>query len=117
MKKLIDLLTLKIKYIIFFYIAIQLVLIFTSELSYKSDSLYYYNLAEKCLEKNEFYPSNQNINDDYIVAPLYINIIYMLLSVYNSPVIISILNLIIILLQILFSTRFRVNYFQKIQHD
>ncbi len=101
MKKLIQFLTLKIKYIIIIYTAIQLTLIFTTEISYKSDALYYFNLAQTCIEHNEFYPSHQNINDDYIVAPLYINTIYILLNVYNSPVTISLLNLFIILLQIL----------------
>ncbi len=100
MKKLIHLLTLKIKYIVIIYAAIQLVLIFTSEIAYNSDALYYYNLAQKCIDQNVFYPAQQNLNDDYIVAPLYINLTFLVLKSYNSTVAIGLFNLIVILLQI-----------------
>ncbi len=101
MKKLIHLLTLKINYIIvIIYAAIQLVLIFTVEVDYNSDALYYYDLAQKCIDQNVFYPAQQNLYDDYIVAPLYINIIFMILKIYNSTVAIGLFNLIVILLQI-----------------
>jgi len=100
MKKLIHLLTLKIKYIVIIYAAIQLVLIFTVNVDYNSDALYYYNLAQKCVDQNEFYPAQQNFYDDYIVAPLYINVLFLILKIYNSTLAISFLNLIIILLQI-----------------
>ncbi len=100
MKKLIHLLTLKIKYIVIIYIAIQLTLILTTEIAYNSDALYYYQLAQKCVEQNEFYPAPQNLYDDYIVAPLYINVIFLVLKIYNSTVAISLFNLIVILLQI-----------------
>ena len=92
MKKLIHLLTLKIKYIVIIYAAIQLVLIFTVNVDYNSDALYYYNLAQKCVAQNEFYPAQQNFYDDYIVAPLYINVIFLVLKIYNSTVAISFLN-------------------------
>lgn len=100
MKKLIHLLTLKIKYIVIIYAAIQLVLIFTSEIAYNSDALYYYNLAQNCIDQNVFYPAQQNLNDDYIVAPLYINLSFLVLKSYNSTVAIGLFNLIVILLQI-----------------
>ncbi len=100
MKKLIHLLTLKIKYIVIIYAAIQLVLIFTVNVDYNSDALYYYNLAQKCIDQNVFYPAQQNFYDDYIVAPLYINVIFLVLKIYNSTVAISFLNLILILLHI-----------------
>ncbi len=80
MKKLINFTVLKIKYIVLIYVAIQLVLTFTENMSYKSDALYYYTLAEKCIQQNEFYPTTHNLKDDYIVAPLYINIIYLILK-------------------------------------
>jgi len=100
MKKLLKFSLLKIKYIVLIYVAIQIVLIFTQNRTYKSDALYYYTLAEKCIQQNEFYPSTHNLNDDYIVAPLYINVIYLTLKVYNSTVTVSLLNLLITLLQI-----------------
>jgi hypothetical protein len=100
MKKLINFIVSKIKYIVLIYVAIQLVLIFTENIAYKSDALYYYTLAEKCVQQNEFYPSTHNLKDDYIVAPLYINVIYLILKVYNSTLTISLLNILITLSQI-----------------
>jgi hypothetical protein len=100
MKKLLKFRVLKIKYIVLIYVVIQLVLIFTQNTPYKSDALYYYSLAERCLQQNEFYPSMYNLNDDYIVAPLYINVIFLILKVNNSKITISLFNLLITLLQI-----------------
>ena len=99
MKKLLEFIISKIKYIILLYAAFQLVLIFAQNINYKSDALYYYTLAEKCLQQNEFYPSTFNINDDYLVAPLYINITLLIIKIYNSPIAISLFNLLIILFQ------------------
>ncbi len=100
MKKIIQLLTSKIKYIIYLYILIQLTLIFTTNIEYKSDALYYYNLAQECIEHNEYYPAEQHLYEDYIFAPLYINVTFILLKIYNSPLTISLFNLLVILVQI-----------------
>ncbi len=101
MKKLLNFLSSKIKYILLFYAFIQLTLIVTLETNYRSDSLYYYKLAQECIERAEFYPAKQHLNEDYIVAPLYINTLIIFLTIYNSTIIISLLNLVIILLQIM----------------
>ena len=100
MKMLIQLLTLKIKYIILIYTVIQLVLLFFSDIQYKSDALFYFNLSQKCIDQNEFYPAQHNLYDDYLVAPLYINVIILILKIYNSTTAIGLFNLIVILLQI-----------------
>lgn len=102
MKKLIKFLTSKIKYIIVIYAFIQLVLILTLETNYKSDALYYYKLAQECIVQNEFYPAQQHLYEDYIVAPLYINVLIILLTIFNSTITISLFNLVVILLQIIF---------------
>ena len=101
MKKLIRFLTSKIKYIILIYGLIQLVLILTIRSEYKSDALYYYKLAQECVEQNEFYPAQQHLFEDYIVAPLYINMLIILLKIFNSTITLSFFNLCVILLQIL----------------
>ena len=101
MKKLIRFLTSKIKYIILIYGLIQLVLILTIRSEYKSDALYYYKLAQECVEQNEFYPAQQHLYEDYIVAPLYINMLIILLKIFNSTITLSFFNLCVILLQIL----------------
>lgn len=100
MKKLIKILVSKIKFIILIYALIQLVMILNVETSYKSDALYYYKLAQECIEQNEFYPAQQHLYEDYIIAPLYINVLIILLTIYNSTFTISLFNFFIILLQI-----------------
>jgi hypothetical protein len=101
MKKILQFFISKIKYIILIYASVQLVLILNSEIEYTSDASYYFNLAQECIEQNEFYPARQHLNEDYIFAPLYINAILILLKIYNTPLIISLFNFLIIQLQIL----------------
>lgn len=102
MKKLIKFLTSKIKYIILIYAFIQLVLILIKETDYKSDAFYYYKLAQECIEQNEFYPAQQHLYEDYIVAPLYINALVLVLKVNNSTITICLFNLLVITLQVIF---------------
>jgi hypothetical protein len=113
MKKLIKFLASKIKYIIFIYVLVQIVLILTINTNYRSDALYYYKLAQESIEQNEFYPAKQHIYEDYIVAPFYINILIILLKIYNSTITISFFNLAIILLQILLLYKITVKLFSE----
>ena len=101
MKKILHFFTSKIKYIILIYASIQLLLILTSDIYYTSDASYYYSLAQGCIEHNEYYPSKGHLYEDYIFAPLYINITIIILKVSNSPLSISLFNFLIILVQIL----------------
>ena len=100
MKKILHFLTSKIKYIVLIYFASQLILIFSIHPGYKSDARYYYNLAQECIQSGEFYPAKKQITEDYIVAPLYINVTIILLSIYNSQVAISLFNLMLIMIQL-----------------
>jgi len=100
MKKLIKFLASKIKFIILIYALVQLVMILITETNYKGDALYYYKLAQECIEQNEFYPAQQHLYEDYIFAPLYINVLIILLTIYNSTFTISLFNLFVIVLQI-----------------
>ena len=113
MKKLLKFFSSKIKYIVLLYVFIQFVLIFTHDIDYKSDALYYYTLAEKCLQHNEFYPSANNFYDDYLVAPLYIDITFLIIKIYNSPVAISLFNLLIILFQMFVIYKITLNLFSE----
>lgn len=101
MKKILQSFTSKIKYIILIYALIQLVLILTSDIYYTSDASYYYNLAQECIEQNEYYPAKGHLYEDYIFAPLYINVTIIILKMFNSPLTISLFNFLIILVQIL----------------
>lgn len=101
MKKLIHFFISKIKFIVVIYFVFQLILVLTIHPNYKSDALYYYNLAQECIHINEFYPAKEQINEDYIVAPLYINVVIILLTVHNSTFTISLFNLLLIMIQLL----------------
>jgi hypothetical protein len=89
------------------------VLIFTAKIEYRSDALYYYNLAQDCIKVNEFYPAKQHLFEDYIVAPLYINAIRILLTLYNSTITISLFNLLIILIQLYILYKIIVKIFSE----
>ncbi len=82
------------------YVLIQLILVIFWSLPYSSDSLYYYGLAQTCITHHSFYPARIQLYEDYISAPLYINLLIIILSVYNSPVAIGILNIILNTLQL-----------------
>ncbi len=102
MEKLIHFLSLKIKYILLIYVVIQLILIFFTDINYRSDALYYYKLANECIKLNEFYPAEKHLLEDYLVAPLYINILIFLLKINNSTIVISLFNLLVIAATIFF---------------
>ena len=113
MEKIIKFLASKIKFLLLFYFILQLVLIFVIKTNYTSDALYYYKLAQECIEVKEFYPANQHLFEDYIVAPLYINTLTILLKIYNSPIIINLFNLAVILLQVLLIYKITAKIFSE----
>jgi hypothetical protein len=100
MSKIINFLTSNFKYIIVLYFIIQLSLLFKFPLHYTSDSGYYFKLAQDCLSQRAIYPLPQHLFEDYIVAPLYVNIITLLLTVFNSTLTIGIFNIVLNTLQI-----------------
>ena len=100
MKKIINSLTSKIKLIILIYSAILLISASVIKTNYRGDSLYYYELSQKCIAQNEFYPARQHLFEDYIVAPLYVNLLVIILNIYNSTFTIGLFNIILNLLQL-----------------
>lgn len=114
MEKLIKFSISKIKLIVLFYVLIQLTIIFTSSITYQSDSLYYYKLAQECISLNEFYPANKHLYEDYIVAPLYINSLIITLQINNSPITIGLLNMIIILVQLFLTYKITKQIFNEV---
>ena len=113
MKKLIEFLISKIKFIVLIYLFLQVVIILSSNIDYRSDSLYYLNLAQDCIEQGEFYPAKIQLFEDYLVAPLYINILIIILKIHNSILTIEFFNLIIILLQILILYKLTIKIFSR----
>jgi hypothetical protein len=87
--------------ILFAYVLAQIFLVMFINLPFYSDSLTYYNLAQDCLKFHSFYPGVHNIYDSYIIAPVYVNWVYIILSVYNSPTTIFIVNIALNMLQLM----------------
>lgn len=79
----------------------QLFYIIFVPIHYSSDSLNYYQLAQDCLKLHSFYPAPNQVYLDYITAPLYINLLILLLSIKNSTVVIGLLNIILNFIQLL----------------
>jgi hypothetical protein len=79
----------------------QLALIFTTDIEFNSDALYYYNLAQESISESEFYPTAKHIYEDYVFAPLYINVLILLLKIFNSTITVILFNFLISLLQTL----------------
>lgn len=82
------------------YFLIQLIYIIFFPVQYVSDSYYYYKLAQDCLRYNSFYPAKVHLYENYIVAPLYINLLVIVLSIYNSIFSVGLLNIILNSLQL-----------------
>lgn len=113
MEKLINFLTSKIKLIVLLYILVQLALVFSSNMSYQSDSQYYFKLAQECISLNEFYPADKHLYEDYITAPLYINVLIIILHIHNSTISVGLLNIIVILAQHFFVYKITEKFFSK----
>jgi hypothetical protein len=111
--KLINYLTNNLKYIIILYIAIQLLLVLFLPIEYRSDSARYFNLAQDCLQANSFYPASQHLYSYYILAPLFINILVILLKISNTIFIISIFNLLLNSLQLFLIYKLSINIFNR----
>jgi hypothetical protein len=100
MSKIINLVTSNFKYILALYFIIQLSLLLKFPIHYTSDSGYYFKLAQDCISQRGIYPLPQHLFEDYIVAPLYVNIITLLLTIFNSSLIIGMFNIVLNALQI-----------------
>jgi len=111
--KLINCLTNNLKYIIILYVTIQLVLVLVLPIEYRSDSAHYFKLAQDCLQVNSFYPASQHLFSYYIFAPLFVNILVILLKISNSTIIISIFNLLLNTLQFFLVYKLSVNIFNR----
>jgi len=100
MAKVLNILLSQFKYFLFLYFIIQILLLFRFPIQYSSDSGYYFRLAQDCISKGGIYPLPQHLFEDYIVAPLYVNIITLLLIVFNSSLTIGIFNIVLNAIQI-----------------
>jgi len=82
-------------------------------IEYQSDSARYFNLAQDCLQADSFYPASQHLYSYYILAPLFLNILIVLLNISNSIFIISIFNLLLNSLQLFLIYILSVKIFNK----
>ena len=99
--------------VIVIYVIVQLLLVVFGAVPFYSDSLYYYHLAQSSISNHSFYPAPIHLYEDYITAPLYINILIAALTIYNSQITIGILNIILNCLQLFFIFKLTENFFGK----
>lgn len=100
MKKLLHLLTANLKYLLLFYFLLQLSLLLKFPITYSSDSGYYFKLAEDCVAQHAIYPLPQHLYEDYVIAPLYINVLTFLLLISNSSITIGLFNIVLNFVQL-----------------
>ena len=103
-----------IRILLLLYLAVQLGYVFLSNLNYQSDSLYYYNLAQDCLKLHTFYPAPIHLYQDYIIAPLYINVLVVILSIINSKIAIGIFNILLNFVQLWLVYKITIRIFNKV---
>jgi Dolichyl-phosphate-mannose-protein mannosyltransferase len=113
MQNILSFLNKNFKFIVLTYLVVQLIYIFFFPVKLQSDSLYYFRLAQDCIKANSFYPAPQHLYEDYIIAPLYINILFLILKIYNSTLVIRILNVILNSLQLLLLYKVSAKIFNK----
>ncbi|HOV93231.1 MAG TPA: glycosyltransferase family 39 protein [Candidatus Kapabacteria bacterium] len=77
------------------YIALQIIIVVFTEPHFESDSAYYYQKALQCVEYNSFYPNHSNTNDEFIIAPIYINYLFIILKIFKSVKAILFFNIIL----------------------
>ena len=100
MAKVLNILLPQFKYFLSLYFVIQILLLFRFPVQYTSDSGYYFKLAQDCISQRGIYPLPQHLFEDFILAPLYVNITVLLLAIFNSSLTIGIFNIILNALQI-----------------
>jgi hypothetical protein len=83
------------------YAFVQIILLLFINLPFTSDSLAYYEQASECIAHNTFYPAPHNLYDGSLVAPVYINILSLILRIYHHPLTVRIANIVFNLLQVL----------------
>ena len=105
MKKLLTFLETNITKVVIVYFLLQIILVIFWQEPFKSDSQYYFKLAQQCISNHSFYPAKIHLYEDYITAPLYVNLLVVVLSIYNSQITIGLLNLILNALQLFFVYR------------
>jgi hypothetical protein len=113
LEKVLNFLQNHIRILLLLYLAVQLGYVFFSNLNYQSDSLYYFSLAQECLRLHTFYPAPIHLYQDYIIAPLYINILVVILSIVNSKITIGIFNIILNFIQLFLVYKITFRIFNK----
>ncbi|HSR17998.1 MAG TPA: hypothetical protein VLM39_07880, partial [Ignavibacteriaceae bacterium] len=77
------------------YLLVQFIYIIFFPVQYVSDARYYFKLAQDCIHFNSFYPAEIHLYENYIIAPLYVNLLVIVLSVYNSVLSIGLMNIVL----------------------
>jgi len=85
------------------YFAFHILYFFLPSVPLESDSLSYYRWAQENLKSGTLYPSSYNLslNKECVVAPVYINLLVVTLSIWNDPKAIFVLNAVFNISQLL----------------
>ena len=113
MRAVISFFTAHIKYILVIYVLVQLIYIFFFSVPYKSDSLYHYQLAVSSLNQQSVYPSVNHLYEDYLIAPLFVNLQVLFLSIMNTTYTVGLLHVILNLLQLFVLYNITIKIFNK----
>lgn len=113
MRAVISFFTAHIKYILVIYVLVQLIYIFFFSVPFKSDSLYHYQLAVSSLNQQSVYPSVNHLYEDYLIAPLFVNLQVLFLSIMNTTFTVGLLHVILNLLQLFVLYNITIKIFNK----
>ena len=91
---------LQFRHIFAFYAVVNFLYFALAKVPFVSDSQYYFELAQTCLQQGTLYPAAHNLYDSFIIAPPYINLLLLLLKIYNSPSTIVLFNVVLNLTQL-----------------
>ena len=86
--------------LILLYLLVQILLAQWIEVPFSSDSLRHYTIALDCARHGDFYPNSRFIHNDYIIAPLYINMLVLWYGVFSAPHSVFYLNILLNMLQL-----------------
>lgn len=82
------------------YVLVQLIYVFFFSVPFSSDSAIYLSFAEAAIREGTYYPNPSSLYDAWLAAPVYVNVLRLLLSIANSNLIVLLFNILLNMLQL-----------------
>ncbi|MCE1189198.1 MAG: glycosyltransferase family 39 protein [Ignavibacteria bacterium] len=95
------------------YTIFQLLLLLRFPLGYSSDSKYFNELVQYCLQNNIFYPAPIHHYHDYLVAPFFVNLLILIMRIWNSQYTIGLFTILLNTTQLFFIFRLAERAFSR----